>query len=206
MDNDYEKRNILFTFPQNYYKSAKKKSVFNMPKIDFSFFTSIGSSIKNIFRKNKQNSKKSIESLPEPKVDDFKDNCEYNKIHEKEETEKKEEKEEKEKIGINKDDLNKEDLMKMINTQDFVSGFWDINEQTKIIKEKYEKKFESLKKIKDGKLNDKIIITILIIYFINKEYPELLKELVMIIKKGKSFIQEKTEETYENILKEIGIN
>ncbi len=96
--------------------------------------------------------------------------------------------------------------MKMINTQDFVSGFWDINEQTKIIKEKYEKEFESLKKIKDGKLDDKIIMTILIIYFINKEHPELLKELVMIIKKGKSFIQEKTEETYENILKEIGIN
>ena len=119
---------------------------------------------------------------------------------------KKRKKKKKEKRGINKDDLNKEDLMKMINIQDFVSGFWDINEQTKIIKEKYEKEFKSLKKIKDGKLDDKIIMSILIIYFINKVHPELLKELVMRIKKGKSFIQEKTEETYENILKEIGIN
>ena len=188
---------------ESYNCARKKKSAFNIPKIAYSCFTSIGSSIKNIFRKKKQNSKKSVESLPESKVDDFKDNYEYNTIYEKE---KKEEKEEKEKRGINKDDLNKEDLMKMINTQDFVSGFWDINDQTKIIKEKYEKEFKSLKKIKDGKLDDKIIMTILIIYFINKEHPELLKELVMIIKKGKSFIQEKTEETYENILKEIGIN
>ena len=59
----------------------------------------------------KQNSKKSVEYLAESKVDDFKDNCEYNKIYEKE---KKEEKEEKKKRGINKDDLNKEDLMKII--------------------------------------------------------------------------------------------
>ena len=203
LDYDYEKSFIRGAAPKNYHKSTKMKLASYLPKIDFSFFTSIGSTIKNIFWKNKQNSEENMESLPEPKVDDFKDNCEYNKIYEKE---KKEEKEEKEKKGINKDDLNKEDLMKMINTQDFVSGFWDINEQTKIIKKKYEKEFESLKKIKDGKLDDKIIMTILIIYFINKEHSELLKEFVMIIKKGKSFIQEKTEETYENILKEIGVN
>ena len=86
---------------ESYNCARKKKSAFNIPKIAYSCFTSIGSSIKNIFRKNKQNSKKSIESLVEPKVDDFKDNYEYNKIYEKE---KKEEKEEKEKRGINKDD------------------------------------------------------------------------------------------------------
>ena len=74
---------------ESYNSARKKKSAFNIPKIACSCFTSIGSSIKNIFRKNKQNSKKSIESLPEPKVDDFKDNCEYNKIHEKKKKQKK---------------------------------------------------------------------------------------------------------------------
>ena len=95
--------------------------------------------------------------------------------------------------------------MKMINTQDFVGGSWEINDQTKIIKEKYGKEFESLKNLKEKNIDDKIAITILIIYFINKEHPELLKELVMIIKKGKLFIEEKTLDTYENIIKEIGI-
>ena len=34
---------------------------------------------------------------------------------------------------------NKEDLMKVINIQDFISGIWDINEKTKNIKVKFEK-------------------------------------------------------------------
>ena len=110
--------------------------------------------------------------------------------------------EKKEKIDLNK----KEDLIKIINTQDFVDGFWDINEKTKIIKEKYEKEFELLNQLKAKKIDDKIIMTVLIIYFIYKEHPELLKELIMIINKGKNYIQEQTENTYDNIIKEIGIN
>ena len=108
----------------------------------------------------------------------------------------------KEEIDLNK----KEDLMKIINTQDFVDGFWDINELTKIIKENYEKEFKLINQLKDKKIDDKIIMTVLIIYFIHKEHPELLKELIMIINKGKNYIQEKTENTYDNIIKEIGIN
>ena len=95
--------------------------------------------------------------------------------------------------------------MKIINTQDFVGGSWDINDQTKIIKEKYEKEFELLKNLKDKNIDDKVAMTILIIYYINKEHSELLKELIMIIKKGKLFIQERTKDTYENIIKEVGI-
>ena len=95
--------------------------------------------------------------------------------------------------------------MKIINTQDFIEGSWDINEQTRIIKEKYEKEFELLKNLKDKNIDDKIAITILIIYFINKENSNLLKELVMIIQKGKLFIQEKTKNSYENIIKEIDL-
>jgi hypothetical protein len=81
-----------------------------------------------------------------------------------------------------------------------------MNEQTKLVKEKYNKEFELLKGLKDKNIDDKIAITVLIIYFINKEYPDLLKELVMIIKKAKLFIQQKTKDSYDNIVKEIGIN
>ena len=109
----------------------------------------------------------------------------------------------KEEDKINKIDLNaKEDIMKIINTQDFVEGFWKINEYTEIIKEKYKKEYDLLKE-KNIYINDKVAITILIIYFINKEHPELLEELLMIIRKAKIFIMNETKDTYENIAKEI---
>ena len=100
---------------------------------------------------------------------------------------------------------NKENIMKMINTQDFIDGFWEENEYTKIIKEKYQKEFNLLKGLKNKNINDKTALTILVLYFINKEHPELLKDLIMIIKKGKIFIQKETNDNYENIIKEIGL-
>ena len=96
--------------------------------------------------------------------------------------------------------------MKMINTQDFIDGFWEENNYTKIIKEKYQKEFDLLKNLKNKNINDRTALTILIIYFINKEHFELLKDLIMIIKKGKIFIQKETNDSYENIIKEIGLN
>ena len=123
--------------------------------------------------------------------------CEYEENKSKESIEKKEEKE---------NDLdNKENLMKMINTQDFIDGFWDENNYTKIIKEKYQKEFDLLKNLENKNINDKIALTVLVIYFITKEHSELLKDLIMIIKKGKIFIQKETNDNYENIIKEIGL-
>ena len=102
----------------------------------------------------------------------------------------------------------KDDVMKIINSQDFIDGFWEINELTEIVKEKYKKEYDLLKGIKNNKImiNDKVAITILIIYFINKEHAELLDELLMIIAKAKIFISNEAKESYENIIKEIGIN
>ena len=105
------------------------------------------------------------------------------------------------KISLN----DKDDIMKMINTQDFINGFWDDNEYTKIIKEKYKKEYNLLKEIKNINITEKVAITFLIIYFVNKEHPELLDELILIIKKAKIFILNETKETYENIIKEIKV-
>ena len=96
--------------------------------------------------------------------------------------------------------------MKIINTQDFINGFWEVNEYTNIIKEKYKEEYNLLKGIKNKNITDKVAITILIIYFIEKEHPELLDELLMIIKKAKIFILNEAKETYENIIKEISIS
>ena len=183
------------------------------------FFSSVGNSIKNFFSfKSKKNAVESyavkscavkccaVESCA-PDID-FEDEIEEEKgkqfyIEKEEKNEEKKEIEKKEKTNINLN--NKEDIMKMINTQDFISGFWDINEKTKLVKEKYNKEYELLKGLKDKNIDDKIAMTVLMIYFINKEYPDLLTELVMIMKKAKLYIQEKTKDTYENIVKEIGI-
>ena len=104
-------------------------------------------------------------------------------------------------------DLNeKERIMKMVGTQNFVEGFWEDNEYTKEIKNKYQKEYEQIKGLKNKNMNDNIALTILIIYFLNKEHPNLMSELIMIIKKAKQFISKQTKDNYDNIIKEIGLN
>ena len=100
---------------------------------------------------------------------------------------------------------NKEEVMKILNTQNFIQGFWNENKETKYIKEKYKKEFDLLKKLKKIKISDQVAMTILVIYFIYKEHPELLAELSRIIKKAKLYITKETNNSYDNIIKEINI-
>ncbi len=117
--------------------------------------------------------------------------------------EKKEENKNK-KNNEKKTILNDKDyIMTIINTQDFIEGYWEENEKTKNIKIKYDKEFNLLK---NKNFSDNVSITVLIIFFINKEYPELLDELLMIIKKAKEFIKKATNISYEDIIKDININ
>ena len=102
--------------------------------------------------------------------------------------------------------VQKEEFMEMINTQDFIEGYWEQNDKTKKIIEKYEKEYKLIKEIKNKKFDEKTVITILIIYCINKDYNDLLNELIMVIKKAKMFIQKITKDSYENIIKEINIS
>ena len=99
----------------------------------------------------------------------------------------------------------KEKVMKILRTQDFNKGNWDENNETKKIKEKYIKEYNLLKGLKDKQINDSIAMTIIIIYFIYKEYHELLSELSRIIRKAKNFIRKETNTSYEKIIKQIGI-
>ena len=107
--------------------------------------------------------------------------------------------------NIDKNNKKELDIKDIIDDQNFVEGYWELNENTKRIKMKYENEFKLLKKIKNN-INDNIAITILIIYFINKEHSELLNEYFMIIQKAKNYIKKNTNDTYESIIKEIGIN
>ena len=106
------------------------------------------------------------------------------------------------KIKINDEDI----VEKIVGSQNFVEGYWDLNEITELIKDKYKKKFDLLKELKDKNIDDRVAITILTIYFITKEHSELLNELVMIIQKAKIFVNNEIKDSYESITKLIGIN
>ena len=101
----------------------------------------------------------------------------------------------KEKEEIKPDLNNKDYILEMINTQDLIE-----ETKTKNIKEKYKQMYQLLK---NKNINDNAIITILTIYFINKEHPELLD--LIVIKKAKEFIKKSANISYENILKTINI-
>ena len=94
----------------------------------------------------------------------------------------------------------KEKLMKIIKTQDYIDGYWDANEMTKFIFEKYKKEYELLK---EKNFDDKVAMTILMIYYLKNEHFELLTELVMIIKKGEVYIKKETKSSYEEIIEKI---
>ena len=96
--------------------------------------------------------------------------------------------------------------MEMINTQDFIEGFWEENDYTKKIIEKYDKEYKLIKELKNKNIDEKTAITIFMIYYINKEHNESLNDLLMVIKKAKQFIQKVTNDTYENIIKDVNIN
>ena len=46
-----------------------------------------------------------------------------------------------------------EKIMEIINTQNFIEGYWDLNEKTKIIKKDYEKEYNLLIGLKSKKMN-----------------------------------------------------
>ena len=98
------------------------------------------------------------------------------KINKKIEEEKKRERKYEEESLIKKEELErkkseeKEKLMKIIKTQDYIDGFWDVNEKTKFIFEKYKKEYDLLK---EQNINDKVAMTILMIYYLKNEHFEL---------------------------------
>ena len=220
----YEVHSVGCASPIMAYFSAPKKS----GGIS-GFFKSIGSSIKGLFSKKKQikednnddiiiNNKNDNNNINTNTINnDFCNNKDIDddEIDDEIEKENNIEKEKENNIIINENKTKIEnspqsqskeiDVNQIVNEQNFVEGFWEINPKTERIKEKYEKEFEKIKGLKDKNINDTIAITILIIYFINKEHAELLNELFLIIEKAKNYISKNVKDSYDNIIKEIGL-
>ena len=210
-------------YKENLYSHQQKSKSTGM----YNFFKSIGNSIKGIFSKNSKDSSINLNKeekninikedkkeddkkiISKKKVEESKNEIKLeneNKIEENKEEFKNEIKSESDK-NDNKDKADKADIdvRDLIDEQNFVEGYWEINKKTEKIKEKYLNEFNLLKGLKDKNINDKVAITILIIYYIKKEHSELLNELFMIIEKAKNYIKKNASDSYENILKEIGI-
>ena len=98
-----------------------------------------------------------------------------------------------------------ENVKMIIKCQNFIEGFFSINNKTEILKEKYKNEFNLLKQFKDKNIDDIVAMTIIIVYFVNKEHPELIPELIMIIKKAKLYVENKTRISYENLIQKIGL-
>ena len=98
------------------------------------------------------------------------------------------------------------DAMKVIYCQNCVEGFWDINEITKLVIDKYPNEFNLIKNFKNKNIDDNVAITILIHYFMETTHKtKSIMELKFILKKARIFIKNKTGEEYEYIIKETGI-
>ena len=74
--------------------------------------------------------------------------------------------------------------MKMVNTQDFIKGFWEENEYTKIIEEKYSKEYDSLKELKELNINERTAVSILVVLFIDSD-DYLMPNSISVLMKAK---------------------
>ena len=92
-----------------------------------------------------------------------------------------------------KNNSNGIDINKLIMSQDIIEGFWNENEETKkinniIMQDKLKIIIDRIKKMNKGNLETKIKYTILVIYYLNTENSEKLKEYKLIINKARKFL------------------
>ena len=97
----------------------------------------------------------------------------------------------------------------MLMTQDIIEGFWDENKETKKVIDKVKKeKFDKIVQyVKNKNLTqdfNKIVYTILVIYYIQKEKAQNINEYRLLINKGKKFLISKGI-NYDEEFKLIGI-
>ena len=94
----------------------------------------------------------------------------------------------------------------MLMSQDIIEGFWDENKDTKFIKdnikkEKYEKVVQYIQSKNISNDFSKVLYTILVIYYIQKEKAITINEYKLVINKGKKFLVSKGINYDEEIIK-----
>ena len=92
-------------------------------------------------------------------------------------------------------------------TQDVIEGFWDENEETKrLINIMTWNKFNNIKnKVKalnKGEKENKIIFTILVMYYLNEKCSKRLNEFRLVLNKANKYLKSNGI-TYESIISGI---
>jgi len=100
------------------------------------------------------------------------------------------------------------DLNKLLMSQDIIEGFWDENKNTFQIKNKLNEKYSKVENfvnneegIKDKK---KAIYTFIVLYYLFNDMKDKLDELMLIINKGKKYLNS-IGYSYDTIIHKIGI-
>ena len=101
----------------------------------------------------------------------------------------------------------KDDVTRIIMSQDIIEGFWEENEETKriiniISLDKFNKLVANVNSAYKGENEKKLIYTILVIYYLKLKCSERLDEFRLIINKANKFL-EKNGIKYENIISNI---
>ena len=102
-----------------------------------------------------------------------------------------------------------DDFNDMLMAQDIMEGFWDEVQETKRIRNKlkkgeYEKIAEYIKGKNISENFNRIVYTILVIYFIEKEKSKFIKEFRLVINKGKKYLMSKGI-NYDEEIKKINL-
>jgi hypothetical protein len=90
----------------------------------------------------------------------------------------------------NKNQFN--DLQRIIMSQDIIEGYWEENEDTKNIENKFEEIFNKISNFVDSnekiKNKSKVKYTFIILYYLINDEKEKLNENKLIINKGKKYL------------------
>ena len=106
---------------------------------------------------------------------------------------------------INND--NKDDLTRLIMSQDIIEGSWNESNETKILvksipQDKFNKISNAIKRLNKGGYEMKIIYTILVIYYLSTQHAAKLNDYRLIINKAKKFLASQGI-NYEEFIKAI---
>ena len=101
----------------------------------------------------------------------------------------------------------KDNIIKLIMTQNVKEGYWDENEETKklinnIDQDIFNKIINKIKTLNKGEMENKIKYTILVIYYLNNKYSDKINDYRLIINKAIKFLM-KQGIKYEDFIKEI---
>ena len=203
--NDFKQKKLITVDLNKYNKYNIEDNLINLDSIQLKSMTLGGNNYFSFSLESlsmNSDKRRSLE-FEDPNCVDckIKESIDRNEIYEKEneniKIEKENIKEENEIINIEKENIKEEneninELTKLIITQNIFDGFWDENEETKNLiqilpKNKIMEIENKIKKLNKNEEN-KIIYTIIVLFYLEYKHKDKLDEFKLIINKANKFL------------------